>query len=84
MIILLSNCTIIVTRNEFAFISETVRETEEYSCSEEEAVVVEEKVQATKGTKGSPMSTETKPTVSTLKTKAATKQGSIMSFFGKK
>lgn len=83
--IILSNCTIIVTRNEFAFIPETVRETEEYSCSEEEAVVVEEKVQATKGTKGSPVSSaETKPTVSTLKTKAATKQGSIMSFFGKK
>lgn len=54
----------------------TVRETEEYSCSEEEVVEVK---RSTGGGEGS-----SKPSSSALKPKAPTKQGSIMSFFGKK
>lgn len=59
----------------------TVRETEEYSCSEEEEVVeVKKEVKEKSSGSAKPSSS----TTSALKPKAPTKQGSIMSFFGKK
>lgn len=63
--------------NKLFGFSGTVRETEEYSCSEEEEPVAS-KVEPAPDTKLKAADS------STVKSKAPTKQGSIMSFFGKK
>lgn len=64
------------------YFSETVRETEEYSCSEEEKE--ERKKSPEKKTLKPIGQTVEKKPVATAKTKPATKQGNIMSFFKKK